>query len=115
MTKTDETDHESFKDWRGKTIRVGDTIVYPRVSGRSAALVVGIVRRIYVKHSDDYNPKRLDVEVLDKKWDWRSSDEDKAKRPLSKLKFWDRCLLFETREKREEPTMADMADMTEPW
>ena len=114
MTKTDEIDHESFKDWYGNVIKIGDTIVYPRMSGRSAILAIGIVRRIYEKPGD-YNPKRLDVEVIAKKWDWRRTEEQKASRPLSKLKFWDRCLLFETREKREEPTMADMADMTEPW
>lgn len=114
-TKDDETDHQSFEDWRGNTVSLGDTIVYPILSGRSAILALGIVRRIYVKSTDYYNPNRLDVEVLDKKWDWRRTEEEKAKRPISKLKFWSRCLLYETKAKREEPTMADMADMTEPW
>jgi hypothetical protein len=115
MTKPDEIDHQKFTDWRGNIIEIGDMIVFPTMSGRSALLNIGIVRRIYIKKSDDYNPNRLDVEVVDRKWDWRRSAEDKAKRPLSKLKFWNRCLLLEKQGTKREPTNDELADWTEPF
>lgn len=48
-------------DWRGNEYGVGDTVLYPRVDGRSAEMAEGVVKEIYVAFydHDDYKWKRL--------------------------------------------------------
>lgn len=101
-----DVDHEQFEDWHGSTVRLGDKIVYATISGRSAKLNIGIVRRIYEREHDySTKPKRhLTVELVDQKWGWRRTEEQEAKRPLSTLNFWDRCLRYiDPKDSHDEP------------
>lgn len=43
---------ESVVDWRGNEIRVGSTVVYPRMSGRSCEIQEGTVEAIF-RHAQD--------------------------------------------------------------
>lgn len=85
-----EHDLDSFVDWRGNTVEVGDTIVYPFLSGRSAGLAVGEVLRIHAKASWSGWEPRLKVMPLERNWD-RTSDKVKP----STLMFHDRAILLE--------------------
>lgn len=45
-------------DWRGNSITVGDTVLYPRASGRSVEMREAVVLAIYRKDEDRYDWSR---------------------------------------------------------
>lgn len=46
MSKANEREVESAIDWRGHEYAVGDTVIYPRMSGRSCEIQEGVVEKI---------------------------------------------------------------------
>lgn len=96
----EERDFDSFIDWRGNKVEVGDLIAYPVVSGRSGMIATGFVERIYVKaaYRRWFMATRLRVVPVDRAW-WNlyasKPDQPYEDRKRSTLMFWDRCILLE--------------------
>jgi hypothetical protein len=81
----------SSQDWRGNTISVGDKIVYPYLSGRSALLAVGVVQRIYAKRSYGQWNERLKV-VAEQHGGFTGKGHTNTTGKASTLMFWNRCM-----------------------
>jgi hypothetical protein len=87
----DEYDFQSFQDWRGNTINVGDKIVYPYLSGRSALLAVGTVQRVYAKR--DYSGWRERLKVVPEvHGGFTGQGHTNTTGKASTLMFWNRCM-----------------------
>lgn len=46
---------DSYTNWLGQTISIGDTIVYPQLSGRSCQMTEGVVLSFRLKSEEDHH------------------------------------------------------------
>jgi len=92
VVSDDRTLHSTWTDWRGNPYTVGDTVLYPRLSGRSVHMCEGVVTDLFeVYQGADYKYVRLapgETAPLHEIWTWQNP-EDPAERSRYRRDGWE--------------------------